>query len=360
MAKMSISSPQSVTKVTGYQAVPGAAIPPLNIWLKDTGTWPRDNILKLLDESVGAYYTCLKHWDKLAVLGRLYFLTNGWLDFAKANKNPATTAREPVVNNLFLAVVDRLCFRFDCAVNVLPQKLEDCWGRVLTPHGHEIDTKHAATGALPVIADYLDRAEVEKYRLIFVNGLASQRTWWKNPPDDARTELAESSRVGWEYGRADLDPMMGPDYAGFAMSMSRQIFMAHHRGCFRKHNFFHSSYLSGDSVLCTGTMLIRKGRVLAIKNDSGHYQPTLEHLLNVVEALQMYGFSPVNITVTAVKGSWKYDNGAPGDYEIESDGQELLNWRGSGATLQNRTKANQANIKARGGLQLTRIIPKMP
>lgn len=346
-----ISGPVPGTFVKhGYQPVPGSAIPPQNIWLKDTGNWPRDNILKLIDEGVDAYYIYTNHWDKLAILGRLYFLTNAWLDFAKANKNPATTSREPVVHNLFLAVVDRLCFRFDCPVNVLPQYIEECWGRVLTPHGHEVDTQQAATGALPVIADYLDRAQVEKYRIIFMKGLAYQRMFWMKPPDDTRYGLAESSRVGWEDGRGKSAPqMMEPGYAGFAMSMNRQIFMAHHRGSFWEHNFFHSSYLSGDTVLCTGTMLISCGKVLAIKNDSGHYQPTLEHLLNVVEALQMYGFNPRNIKVTAVKYSWKDNRGVLQDKPLVTNGQWLMQSRGGGWGLYQRMQANQGQVADRGG-----------
>src|SRR5205823_5961883 len=102
--------------------------------------------------------------------------------------------------------------------------------------------------------------------------------------------LANSSRVGWTDGRGNKAPrMMFPGYAGFALSMERQLYMAHHRGSFNKDNFFHSSYLSGDAVLCTGTINIVNGVVKGLCNDSGHYQPTLEHLVNVVRTLQMHG-----------------------------------------------------------------------
>jgi len=354
--KMVISGPTKVTAVTGYQPVPGVnnVIPLYSAWLAKTGNWPRDPILLLLDEAVGAYYKYTNEWDKLAILGRLYFLTNGWLDYAKLNQNPATKSRDPAVYDLFLATVDRLCFRFACAVNVLPQKLEECWGRVLTPHGSHVDKLETTTpGAIPKVVDYLDRAQAEKYRLVFMGGRAYQRAWWNKPPSDTGYTLAESARVGWEDGRGKTAPrMMEQGYAGFAMSMGRKIFMAHHRGSFGRHNFFHSSYLAGDTVLCTGTMLIRGGAVLAIKNDSGHYQPTLEHLLNVVQALQMYGFTPRSIKVTAVGYSWVDYNGVQQKKDVVMNGQELLQNRGGGWGLYQRMKANSAQITARGGSPL--------
>lgn len=340
---------------SGYQGVVGAPteVPDSGAWLTSTGgssQSPRDTILKLLDESVAAYHSCSNHWDKLAVLGRLYFLTDAWLKYAKANQNPLTKQREGAVNNLFLAVVDRLCFRFKCTVNLLPQRLEECWGRVLTKHGHDVDTQQTATGGIPKIVDYLDRAQAEKYRLVFMRGRAYQKTWWKAPPDDTAFVLAESSRVGWEDGRGKTAPqMMDPGYAGFALSMGREIFMAHHRGSFWEHNFFHSSYLSGDTVLCTGTMRIERGVVLGIKNDSGHYQPTLEHLLNVVETLQMNGFPPRTIKVTAVGYSWVDSSGVQQSQPRVMTGEELMQNRGGGWGLYQRLQANDANVQQRGG-----------
>ncbi len=351
--KMVISGPQSGSHaVTGYQGVTGAPtdVPASAAWLSSTGSAPRDTILRLLDESVAAYHTHSNHWDKLAILGRLYFLTDAWLKFAKANQNPVTKAREPVVNNLFLAAVDRLCYRFKCSVNVLPQRLEECWGRVLTPHGHHVDTQQTVTGGIPKIVDYLDRAQVEKYRLVFMRGRAYQKTWWNAPPNDTGFALANSSRVGWEDGRGKAAPrMMAAGYAGFALSMGREIFMAHHRGSFWTHNFFHSSYLSGDTVLCTGTMLIQNGVVHAIKNDSGHYQPSIEHLLNVVETLQMRGFPPASIKVTAVPYSWSDYSGVKQNKELVTNGLELLQKRGGGWGLYQRQQANAANVQSRGG-----------
>jgi len=47
-------------------------------------------------------------------------------------------------------------------------------------------------------------------------------------------------------------------------------------------------------------MLIRAGRILGIRNDSGHYRPTLDHLVNVLEALRMFGVPLDIISIDAL------------------------------------------------------------
>lgn len=350
--KPKVSSPISVKKVTGYQAVPGAvsSLPQYNSWLAYSagggGSPPRDGCLCLIDGYLKAYHEHDDPWDQASVLGQLYFLTDHWLKWAAKNVNVLTRPRKSAVEGLFMSVVDMMCKLFQVSVNYLPQVLEDYWGRVLTPHGHMVDTQIVPTGASPLVAEYLDRAQAEKYRLVFDHGLVYQATWWLPPP--YKMILAESNRVGWTDARGLMAPqMMENGYAGFALSMGRQFYMAHHRGCFNQDNFFHSSYLAGDSVLCTGTMLIQKGVVKAIKNDSGHYQPTLEHLLNVVQALQMYGTNPADIQVKAVPYSWRDDGGTVQDTSLEVTGQELLDHRWTGNGLKFRYDANQGNIASR-------------
>ena len=47
--------------------------------------------------------------------------------------------------------------------------------------------------------------------------------------------------------------------------------------------------MAGESVLCAGTLKIERGVVKAVRTNSGHYRPTDEHMLNVVEFLKMIG-----------------------------------------------------------------------
>src|SRR5262249_45978699 len=146
-------------------------------------------------------------------------------------------ARRPIVFKLFQAVVDNLCRLLDCKANYLPQMIEDTWGRTLTPHGYALDAPAVAHGASPKWADYLSRMRRRKYRLVFQGGLAYQ--FAKDPP--FKLVPAESASFGWQDGRGPTaPPMMAPGFAGFALSMGRDFYMAPHKGCFPSGNFYHS------------------------------------------------------------------------------------------------------------------------
>lgn len=101
----------------------------------------------------------------------------------------------------------------------------------------------------------------------------------------------------WQFGLADTtkrDKGRGftPGYAGFVMSMSRELYISGRHlstGGGDRVNFFHSSYLSGGTVMCAGSIAIKNGRVIDIRNDSGHHMRTLDNVLNVLECLRMHG-----------------------------------------------------------------------
>jgi len=339
----------SFTPVTGYQAVTSnSSIPSGSDWINATrggkGPIPRDRVLTLIDRYVAEYHTVTDAWSVTAVLGQLYFLTNQWLKENSTVRNPIVGARQPEVQALFIKVVDQLCSRLNCSVNRLPQLLEDYWGRILGTHGFHTDKIQKGDPFDAVL--YLTRAEAQKYRFKFERGLCYQLNWWDPPPWSY--QLADSRGIGWADGRGVTAPrMMEPGFAGFALSMGREFYMAHHRGSFERQNFFHSSYLSGDAVLCTGTMLIEAGKVKAIKNDSGHYRPTLEHLVSVLDALQMYGVSPATVQVKAVPDSWRDSNGQLSKQNLVIQGDELLKVRGRGLGLMYRSGANQRQTQDR-------------
>lgn len=339
----------SFTKTSGYQQVSGGldlGIPRALPSPFKKGLHPA---VDRLFELVAAYHLpTTSPWGRLAVLGDMYFTC----DFAlrACGKYPVLAVLVPSLEVLYRTIVDSLCRKFDCAVNVLPQRLEDWWGRVLTKHGHEVD-------AQPSVAKYLTRAEVEKYRLSFSKGAAFMRERMANNAVKANWVAANSAGIGWTDARGvKAAPMMYPNYAGFALSMGREFFMAHHKGCFHKDNFFHSSYLAGDAVLCTGTLHIENGVVLGVANDSGHYQPSLDHLLNVAQALKMYG---CNLDAVVFHAMW--DSLSPGmkatppgvPYQyggrwwVAVNGTTLLNLRSGGTALLDRNASNQANIAKR-------------
>ena len=55
----------------------------------------------------------------------------------------------------------------------------------------------------------------------------------------------------------------------------------------KAHYFHHSSLLAGEAIAAAGEMIIFKGRLLAINNQSGHYNPppiVLKRVLKVLES----------------------------------------------------------------------------
>ena len=371
----SISAPTKVTYSGGYVPVNGAKaeLPGVPLWESQVGVFKATQpLIQTLCDYLKAYHTCkgtdvASGWDRLAILGQLFFAADHWLKLASKSPDDANyKLPQAAVLGLYVNVVDKLCQAFKCSPNVLPQALEEWWGRALTPHGYAVDNKlwrfdgkdwvprprnADEIGKFPDVAQYLSRAELENYRLRFDNGIAMMRS----RTDAGKWVVANSAGIGWSCGDKTAPRMMDPGYAGFALSMGREIFMAHHRGSFDEDNFFHSSYMSGQSVLCTGTIKIINGKVKAIRNDSGHYQPTVDHLVNVVQTLAMHGVKPADVTVRAVPYSWK-QHGVVQTTELRRQGDELLRLRGGGGGLYQRMEANAQNVDDRdGGKLITRV-----
>lgn len=60
-------------------------------------------------------------------------------------------------------------------------------------------------------------------------------------------------------------------------------------GKFFDKKFHHSSFMSGQPVMLAGTMRVNNGKLLYISNNSGHYAPKLDDLLNGVKELRGCG-----------------------------------------------------------------------
>lgn len=66
----------------------------------------------------------------------------------------------------------------------------------------------------------------------------------------------------------------------------------------KEKRFHHSSFLSGDMVLCAGMMAAQQGLVTFISNDSGHYHPDAAHLAKLVRFLNKRNlFHPTAIII---------------------------------------------------------------
>jgi hypothetical protein len=325
-------------------------IPSSERWKKDSSvalaTRANDQILVRIDELINAREIALDDGAKLYVDTDLFFTLDYWLKIYK-NNSKMDKGREPAIMALYKCVVDTLCFAFGCTVNVLPRELEYYFGRALGGHGAKLDL------ALDC-ATYLKRADVHKYKLFFKNGLAYQFPWWKTNAREGKTKfvLANSSTAS---NPAVFDPSntgYRNNWGGFAMSMGRDIYMAKHhctKDAGENGNFYHSSYLGGEPVMCAGTMLIENGVLKGVSTDSGHYRPTQQHVVNLLQALSMWG---VNLSGLDVQDHY----GA-----LQSKGDVFLSSRGSWASALARREANFTHIAAtlRETSQLENAIKKL-
>lgn len=281
-------------------------IPTIEAWKKDSSvamaTRSKDAVLGRIDALVEA---CGKaeaagdggQWVYLAC--DLFMSLDYWLKVHTRNA-AMEKKREPAVMALYKCVAEWLCVSFSCTVNVLPRELELYFGRELGFHGAKLDKAFDC-------AISLQRAEAKKYRLFFKDGKAFMFPWWKKSSRPGETKLVPAdSKHAANPGVFDDGTGYRTGWGGFAMSMGRDIYMAKHH-CTRARgengNFYHSSYLGGDPVMCAGTMLIEDGVIKAISTDSGHYRPTQMHVVNLLQALQMRGVNIAAIDVQDHEGT---------------------------------------------------------
>ena len=306
--------------------------PSLEQWKKDSSVTLAvrndDPILRRIDVTMEALWKAPDGATQLFIGSDLFFTLDYWLKISLTNPK-MEKKRQPAVQALYEWTVNYLCRSFHVTVNVLPRELEYMFGRELGDHGSKLDQEWDC-------ANYLTRAEAKKYRLWFRHGKAYQFPWW----DKSKTFGADASkhmRLA-ESARAYNPSVIGkPNYGGFAMSMGRDIYMARHHcsGIGQFANHYHSSYLAGAAVMCAGTMLIEGGAIKVVRTDSGHYQPSDAHLLNMIQTFQMLRVPLDGIVV-------ENHNGA-----MSSKARDFLVANGNWNTVMQRKQANFEHIRAR-------------
>jgi hypothetical protein len=185
--------------------------------------------------------------------------------------------RQPAIYALFERVVAELCELFECSINGLPRELELLWGRDLTTDGVYVDVRVNA-------AEYITRLEAAHYRIWFENGKAYEIA-------EGKKALADSKRAYLPEAMVQ-NSLPAVDYGFFVLTMSRDLYMAKHRTydlVTKRPGFYHSSYVAGSPVQCSGTMLIKNGIISRIRLNSGHYKPHLNNARALIMALRMWG-----------------------------------------------------------------------
>jgi hypothetical protein len=192
--------------------------------------------------------------------------------------------REPAIAALFDRVVRELSGVFGCSAGQVQQYIEEVFGRDLTQAGMTTDASKNGV--------YFDWYEREINRLRFKGGRAYHRNAKfilvpLNSKDYSPDVLIERKING-------VKSVGFYKWAGFVMTMDRRFYMAKHHVATpededQQHNVFHSAYTGGGMVSMAGSMLIRDGKILGIRGDSGHYQPLNHNIVAALLALQMHG-----------------------------------------------------------------------
>jgi len=298
-----------------------AEVPVLLRWknLTSKGIFQRESDATLLaiDDIIARYEATGDVAIRAYLRTQLYFAAVIWMRHEKEEINNADIARYPAVRLLFEHVVSWMCKKWQTTPNVLAQIIEEKFGKELSGHGVLVDSNKRNV-------EYLSRVQARKYQLHFRGGRAYQYTWWNDMSMETWTLVpAESSRSPGRHlvGIGKIDPVFKNNLAGFSLSMDRRFYVADHRaGLIDEKNFFHSSYMAGNTVQCAGELLIENGNIKIITDGSGHYQPSLNHIVNALETLRMNGVAVNDIII-----DYFIDNKNRG----QSSGRDVLRTRGN-------------------------------
>lgn len=118
-----------------------------------------------------------------------------------------------------------------------------------------------------------DEGMQRKYKLRFRGGLA----WRWNPQTGTYSPFDSTNNKESEINDKMVHFVMdqvGRIYCGFDKSVPF---------------FKHSSLVGGADVLAAGRMAVVKGVITVVENDSGHYNPTYQHIQNLLHRLLLYG-----------------------------------------------------------------------
>jgi hypothetical protein len=235
-----------------------------------------DLILTRIDKLMGWYCRSADNTEKLVIMCDLYFTTDYWLKMYKRNKH-MDEKRQPAVYALFFRTAFELTKMFGCTINSLPRELELLWGRELTKDGVFVDV-------IKNMAEYITRAQAAPFRIWFKNGRAYEM-------HDGKLQRADSKNSYVPEAAVRNSPP-APDYGFFVLTMSRDLYMTKHRVYdprdINPQGFYHSSYVAGSPVMCSGTMRIKNGVIERVRLNSGHYQPGINNVRALIMAFRMW------------------------------------------------------------------------
>ncbi len=115
--------------------------------------------------------------------------------------------------------------------------------------------------------------------------------------------------------RGERTHFSGEGYAIFVEDADGEIYIGSHV----KGERHHSGFLAGGNVDAAGEMVIRNGKLIEIKDKSGHYHPSKRHILKLLQTLHLKGVDLAGVSVSLLE---KYGTGSVVASRIE--GEELV------------------------------------
>jgi hypothetical protein len=275
-------------------------IPDLDKFKKDSsvtfGTRSSDSILMQIDAGLSQYHKAAGYitadearLHKTLLLGRLYFSTDLWMK--ESAKGIGNSGRKEAIQSLFEITCISLTKLTGYAINLIPRWIDETYGKGINEHAVGLDYTDRS-------AQYLTTSEVDKYRVQFRNGIATHLSAIAGSTNLVPLDSASLGKATKTSRQTSSDQGWSADHAGYVLSMGGDFFCANHLLHLNK-NFYHSSYLAGNPVLCAGTWLVELGKVVCISTASGHYQPTQDHLIRAVETLKANGVNMDRLIVKA-------------------------------------------------------------
>jgi len=183
------------------------------------------------------------------------------------------------VRALHTYVADDLMDFLGCQRWEFNSELMNTFGRVVTDHSRQEDEMFLGKGMLDW---YQSDVERQCFKLSFREGLANK----------------------WDYigrGKGKLR-IYDTDASGDALEFGGSLYVLDQRGRIYatgqiEMNLKHSSFMAGQATQCAGTMRVERGKIVWVSGRSGHYQPTVAQLVNLLERLSSYQVDLSRVTV---------------------------------------------------------------
>ncbi|HZU25359.1 MAG TPA: hypothetical protein VFA04_07545 [Bryobacteraceae bacterium] len=279
---------------------PYSDIPTVNTWKEDSKLWfdasrDKEAPTKRIDDLLTEYAAAGDAQSRKAILCYIVNATRYWMKNAgvRSDKLSARTGR-----------MEALCALRDVAKRKLAQamNLPDTFNvdnAVLYELGTDMydrqstlatDLKLAAAGALA----WLDGTELRTRKLCFRSGMAYRCS-------DATAHGAAKTLTLFDTTGNKENPREMRDFALYVMGDNGRIYAGGH---LTKFMFNHSSFLQGQRVAAAGEIRCIQGRIDTLSASSGHYHPTMQQMVNVLERLAVYG-----VDLSGVKVLRKYKKG---------------------------------------------------